>query len=581
MAGYKNSPTGVLHDDRGDVQVNRHWHDLSHGRITSLPFGKVVPIYNKFVQGNTKVKMDNTYAVQTNATVSPVFSKIDITATVVYCPIRLYVYGLYGNNYQELDEIGDIALPVFNDNYELNDIPFMLGVGSLLHRLRYPGFYFDATTYLPLFDDSKTDKLGVTTVNPTTNLNSVSVLAYFDACRYFYADAYDKNIPFECSIVSVSMDSGVQTQTLSRHEYMVDYDVLVDSIYDFRFGRTNVLNPAYITLEGSIDEADFPVVLESRLSFGSQFNTRTFVGNAMQMHDGLFPCTLKPDFFNAWYDTDETEKLVITSTGTIQSIRLAQADFNLKSSILVRGKRYNDYNNVLNGGDLSMNDHPIFCGSDYLELGFQDIVSTATTENKPLGTPVARGFGKNFHTPTIEFTTHEPGVLLVLASCVPDVAHRNETLVDHTYTEFKDIPNRFYDGVGFQDLRAGLANFTGTQLDDLSVGSQAFYMEAMVGYDIVDGLLATAGYESYAFTRRYGLNELDENLGETVEDIIDLCYGKYFRTGDYEYIFPAYAPINADGLATAPQLDNIFLYADIDVRFYQPLTNQVITTNSI
>lgn len=580
MAGYKNSPTGVLNDDRGDVQVNRHWHDLSHSRITSLPFGKVVPIYNKFVQGNTKVKMDNTYAVQTNATLSPVFSKIDITATVVYCPIRLYVYGLYGNNYQELDEIGDIALPSFGDPYDEYQIPHIHGVGSLLHRLRYPGFYAVDGSFYPLFDDSKLEDYDASETNPMDLLNSVSILAYFDACRYFYADAYDKNIPFEASVVSVGFAEGVQEQTLTRLEYMVDYDLLVDAIYAFRFGRESRFLPGYIDENNSIVYDSFPVVLGSSLSRGSQFSPYAFVGNAMQMHDGLFPCTFKPDFFNAWYDTQETEKLVVTSTGTIQSIRLAQADFNLKASILVRGKRYNDYNNVLNGGDLSMNDHPIFCGSDYLELGFQDIVSTATTDNKPLGTPVARGFGKNFRTPTIEFTTHEPGVLLVLVSCVPDVAHRNETLVDHTYTEFKDIPNRFYDGVGFQDLKAGLANYTATGVDDLSVGSQAFYMEAMVGYDIVDGLLATAGYESYAFTRRYGLNEISHE-GLAFEGIIDLCYGKYFRTGDYEYIFPAYAPINADGLATAPQLDNIFLYADIDVRFYQPLTNQVITTNSI
>lgn len=578
MAGYKNSPTGVLKDDRGDVQVNRHWHDLSHGRITSLPFGKVVPIYNKFVQGNTKVKMDNTYAVQTNATLSPVFSKVDITATVVYCPIRLYVYGLYGNNYQEIDEIGDISLPHLDDPYDSAQINHICGVGSILHRLRYPGFYEVDGYIFPLFEDSKSSILSHEVTNPHNSLNAVSILAYYDACRYFYADAYDKNIPFEASVVTAGIQDDIQVQTLTRIEYMVDYDKLVESIYAFRFGREDILIPGVITPDDTLDFPSFPVVFCSRLSTGTKFAPMQLVGNAMQMHDGLFPCTFKPDFFNAWYDSDETEKLVITSTGTIQSIRLAQADFNLKASILVRGKRYNDYNNVLNGGDLSMNDHPIFCGSDYLELGFQDIVSTATTENKPLGTPVARGFGRNFKTPTIEFTTHEPGVLLVLASCVPDVAHRNETLVDHTYLEFKDIPNRFYDGVGFQDLRAGLANFTGTAIDDFAVGSQAFYMEAMVGYDIVDGLLATAGYDSYAFTRRYGLNELEQ---DDPEIIIDLCYGKYFRTGDYEYIFPAYAPINADGLASAPQLDNIFLYADIDVRFYQPLTNQVITTNSI
>lgn len=580
MAGYKNSPTGVLRDNGGDVQVKRHWHDPSHDRITSVPFFKVIPIYNRIIQGNTKVKMNNRYALQTNPTNSPVFSKVDLTATVVYCPIRFYVYGLYGNNFLELDEVTDLPLPHFDTEVSDSD-NFIVGVGSLLSRLRYPQLYVAEGEMYPTISTSKVDGRFFgdsydSIQDVYGNLNCLSLLAYYDACRYYFADAYDKNLPFEHTVFSVEFNSvpGQQTQSLTREEYIVDYDRLVEQLYGFRFGNASV---HYL---GFTPDSSFPCQL-SGLSIGSQFSPTQFIGNAMQCHDGLFPCTFKPDYYNAWYDSEEVEKLVVSTSGNIQSIRLAQADFNLKSSILVRGKRFTDYNNVLNGGDLSMNDHPIFCGSDRLEIGFQDIVSTATTEDRPLGTPVARGFGKNFDTPQIEFTTHEPGVLLVLVSAIPTVAHNNEVCPDHSYEVFGDIPNRFFDGTGFQELRAGQMNFTAMpELDELAVGSQPFYMEAMVGYDIVDGLLATAGYKSYTMTRTYDLSNMDGFEGDPAA-VVDLYYGKYGRTGDFEYIFPSYAPLGIDGLSFAPQLDNIFLYANIDVRLYQPLTNQVITTNSI
>lgn len=582
MSGYKNSPTGVLDDNRGEVSVRRNWHSLESKRYTSLPFGKVVPIYNKILQGNTIVKMDPHYAIQTNPAVSPVFSSVSISTTTVFCPVRLYVYGLYGNNYQELDDISDIILPYFNpDSTDIYNRGIF--IGSLMSRLRYPMLWerqdSSSSDTRPVMSNGKNflnDGNSFTPIYEET-FNCLAVLAYYDACRYFYADAYDKNLPFESSTISVGFASdGTQEITVGRNLFYYDYDRLVEQIYDFKFGRTSALSLCALSFNQVGDVAYF-IPQCSELSVGSQFNPDAFKADTFQVHDGLFPCTFKPDYYNCFYDSDEVDKLVVSTSANIQSVRLAQADFNLKASVLVRGRRYKDYNEVLTGADLSINDSPIFCGSDYIDVAFQDIVSTAKTEGAPIGTPVSRGYGKRFDTPRVEFTTQEAGVLLVLASAVPEVAFNNEVDRQHSYRFFSDIPNRFYDGVGFEDLSAFNLNFTNSSIDNLSVGSVPFYMELMTGYDIVDGLLATQGYKSYTFTRQFDLLLEDA----TAEELLDRQYGKYFNTGDYEYIFPAYAPINADGYSATPQLDNIFLYCDFNIRVYQPLTNQVIATNSI
>lgn len=586
MAGYKNSPTGVLNDDKGRVSVSRHWHDLSHKRITSLPFGKVVPILSEFLQGNTKVKLDTKYALQTNPTVSPVFSRVDITTTAILCPIRLYVHGLYGNNYEEIDLIEGLNLPTFTTSFD----PGLGGAvlpGSLLARLQYPRVAILPVTgdvdhkLCTIYERSLTQMSGVqlSSFDLFNEYNCLSVLAYYDACRYYYADAYDRNLPFELSFVSREADH----YRLQRQEYFIDADKLVKGVFSFRFVENLhlPLDDAW-TIASAIDNNGYLNSWLPGLIPGLESNVdnfRDFPVDHLTCHDGLFPCTFKPDYLTAFYDVDEVEKLVVTTAGNIQSIRLAQADFNLKASILTRGKRYSDYNEVMTGAELSLSDHPIFCGSDRITVAFQDIVSTASTSNQPLGTPVARGYGKSYDTPRIEFTTQEASVLLVLAQAVPEVAHKSAFPRHHRYMQFGDIPNRFYDATGFQDLQGQDINFTGIEaLDLLSVGSQPFFMESMVKYDVVDGVLATSGYKSYTFTRQFDYSLIGQ--GE-IDAFVDIEYGKYFSTGDYEYVFPAYAPLSAEGLSQAPQLDNIFLLADFDFRVYQPLTNQVITTNSI
>lgn len=607
MSGYKNSPTGILDDNRGTVKVSRHWHDLSTTRDTSLPIGKVVPIYNKIFQGNTRLKINTHYALQTNATNSPVFTRLDMVATTVYCPIRLYVPDLYGNNFQEIDSIPDIPLPLFRTSWN-DPEPFAITIGSLLHRLGYPALHSDEnSTLFPIFKNGDTP-FDFAVRDQVTSLysdyNSLAVFAYYDACRYLFADAYDKNIPFEHAsitetIVGEDLASSYRRYDVLRDEYLFNYDNLVSLIYSAKGFSLSSNNSAYSNYKGWVlssnsEDSSFGIkpytTLLSSLIIGSQSRgTYDWPLDNITTHEGLFPALFKPDLFSAYYDTEETDKLAITTSGNIQSIRVAQADYNLKASILVRGKQYDKYNEVMNGGNVSINDSPVFCGSDYVRIQFQDIVSTAQTESQPLGTPTGRGYGAEFDTPRIDFVTQEPGILLTLCSVVPRVSHNNAVKPEHRYKNFGDIPNRFYDGVGFQDLRAGDMNYTGVSLvDDLSVGSQAYYMEAMVDYDVVDGLLATSGYKSYTLHRQYDLgadlpagNELRDEIFENPAILLDLEYGKYMRGSDFEYIFPAYAPLSVEGRSNAQQLDNIFAQIHFDIRAYQPLTNQVITTNSI
>lgn len=589
--GYKNSPTGILDDQKGGVGVNRHYHDLSRMRATSLPIAKVAPILNIFLQGNSHVKMNPRYAVVTNPTVSPVFSPIDVTSVTVFCPLRLYSRGLYGNNFLEVDNIDDIAFAQMAGGHQkINDDTngFACLYGSLLNRLGYPCFINNGNEVVYPLNRRNQFSYDWYEAEPNNDLpffglNALSVLAYFDSCRYFFADAYDKNLPFVTTYLKSNIDG--DAWLYNRQEYFISYDELVSAIYDYRFAGNEAfcpLNPSLVglpNLDFNFSDA-FPFLLSS-IQSDTYEQIYTLKMDNVCVADGLFPVTYKPDYFSAWYDAEETEKLAISTTGNVVSIRLAQAEFNKDASILVRGKRYGDYNEVLTGATLELKDHPIFCGSDRLRIAFDDRNSTAQSGDQPLGTPYGKGQAHNFKTKRIEFTTQEAGILLVLATAVPTVFHSDATNPIHKYLKFGDLPNRFFDGAGFQSLRAGEAVYTSSELDQMEVGTQPFYMESMVGYDVVDGLLATAGYRSYTFTRNYDISTLPQTVVGDIGFILDNNFGKYIRTSDYDYIFPAYAPIGVEGQSTTPYQDNIFLLVDFNLRVNQPLTNQVITTNSI
>lgn len=588
MSQYQNSPTGVLGDSKGSVDVARHWHDLSSTTYTSIPFGFGVPTFCRLLLGNTKFKLNTHTALQTNALVSPNFGSVNLKNAFFFAPLRLYVEGLFLNNFGEFDAVGNIIFPKFLD--DANESEGAIFRGSLLDRLNFPAMTAEGMVFDPSVDFTSDFFARGKMPDVFADFNALRPIAYYSIIMHYFVDAYEKRLPFVHTSVDLDYsvdDSGVQVSLTHQDEI---YDVQVDDLNTL-LKQFRISSQAGLSLANNFIDSGMPVLV-SQLSGqytgfydgdDSSAPEQRAVYNTLSSIvtlEGLSPVTYHPDLYNVWYDTDEVNKLVIQTSSNIQSIRLASAEYALGATLLVRGKRYTDYNNVITGAKLNLSDYPIFVGSDEFEVSFQDSVSTVSTEKAPQGTPVSRGFGHSFDTNEMNFETLEPGIFMCITTAIPRTALSNSVPKDLRYVAFEDIPNRFYDGVGFQSLSFGDMHFTNTHLDNIEIGSQAFFMEQMTAADVVNGLLATPQYRSYSFIRGFGLNHelLDPDRADPA-NVVEVAGSKYVYPRAYDYPFPAYAPIDVRGTAPMPYQDNIFVRIKFDLRCLQPLTNQVINTS--
>lgn len=625
MANYKNSPTSFLNDG-GSTKVNRNWHDRYQENSTSLPVGRVVPLLCEFLQGNSKVKLDIASAVQTNPTSSPVFGRMSVDLQTIYCPLRLYVVGLYGNNLLENDFVETISFPLSkmstffsgNPRYPFN------GLGCLSAHLRYPRAALcpvldpsdeGTSIYLhfPVNPDARPTTEGTLGevrgsnlmtpfyigTRPVSDYNFVPVLAYLDACIHYYADPFDRVIPFEETSVSFGLDSDTLNLTFNRDIVLIPYEAIMNCIYGAKgfslpdgLESPSIYNPASVAMVDDTGATFFyramPTVSVNSASSIDVVEDAFDIVSQHTFNDGLFPTTFKPDRMTAWYDDEQVLKLTSKTTfdgGNYTALRLAQAEYNRLANNLIKGQTYDDFLDVTYGSDFKTNDAPIRIAVDSYDIRFQDIVNTAARTGQgevPLGTPVARGYAADNTKDTIEFETLEPGYLFVLGSLVPSVKYSEDVPSHLSYKNLGDTPNRFYDGAAFQNLLFGDMHWTGTNLDDLSMGSQPFYSENMISYDRVSGLLASRGFKSYNFLRSadFAGVQYDSSGNLILEDFsVDVLRSKYVNGSLFDYAFPANSPVTLgeqyEAIASATAQNYYFVFR-FDLRVLEPLTNQVL-----
>lgn len=632
----KNSPTGVLNDGN-QPRVARNWHDRSQDNVLSIATGFEVPTLCEWLQGNSTVKLDINCAIQTQPTLSPVFADVYVNNLIVFCPLRLYVPGLYGNNYLEADVIENISFPQISSLFsgafsEDPENQHVILQGSLLAHLRYPRAF---STGLPVDNRlwiTNSGQLEIETAEGEfsyydsytpvdfSQYNALGVLAYFDACLHYVVDPYDKSIPFERTEFTIEYlsDSNLATPEYSldvqRFRTAYDYDDLLSLVYEAKGLKTGTnyldnglqidgLPQSATTLPLLSSYVSVPIELAEAISEeGSSFRLDAWNGSSSEKlgfqtigsyvsHEGLFPVTFAPDYFTTFYDDDQVNKLyqISFSDGSYMGLRLAQADYNRTVNAIIRGQKFDDWDEATYGVNLKLSDHPIKLGSDSFRIAFKDIVNQNSGAERsgnpvPLGTAVARGYAAQGLKKEFHFTTLEPGILFVLTSAVPAVQYSADVPIHNRYLKMGDLPNRYYDGATFQNTRFGEMIHTGSSyipLDDYSIGSVPIFYENMISHDRVSGLLATEAFGSYTFTRDFGPRgfldgiTLNDDDDITPAAVLDLARSKYVNGANYDYQFAASSPIfNALGDTAASE--NYFLYMHFQLRVLEPLTNQVI-----
>lgn len=581
-----NTPNQVVH--QAYKSDKRSWFALKHTHLSSYQPGLVHPDLVQPITGNTTVKLNMSRYIQSAPTVTPVFDTMRVNFRVFFYPQRLCVRALYGNNYEEVDDIESVEIPqlslIGNNNWDEDQFGLVLR-GSLLNRLGYPACASNNNGIIPLrrgaydvvvLESSPTPSLAslMDDSDLPSLFNASPLIAYYDIWNHYIRNPYVNYIPV---LRNRSFSGGYSTIWTPEISYVRD-DVITNAILGIRgvasvsgaatietpeyYFRFDGGNPLYVTFGGDIPLFDS----FSNMDFDDEF----FGFDSVLSSTGLLPSNLAEHYQTMYYDDEEIERVLDIDLGsTVESLRLGKSVWNRALRTILRGRKFTDWIDVQFGSKLKMSDHPIFVGSDSMVVSFQDVLNQSSQGDTPLGKAAGAGIrgGKGHHTDrTITFTAQEPGYLMVLVDFVPEVSYSDALPRWTEYDSMASFPMPAYSGRTFQDLKLSdstIVYSNGDETNERVIGKQPLYFDYMSSYNRTSGLFATKPFDGYTFRREFDLEDL-----EHVTDVESYVGSTYILPSMFD---TAFADVGVNGR------QNIWMKTEYNLRLFQPLEKQVVT----
>lgn len=583
-----NTPNQVVH--QAYKSDKRSWFPLKHTHLSSYQPGLVHPDLVQPITGNTTVKLNMSRYIQSAPTVTPVFDTMRVNFRVFFYPQRLCVRGLYGNNYEEVDNIESIEIPqLIMPNFSNENYFGLVLRGSLLNRLGYPSGVVGHGNIIPLrkgsYDElllNGSPALSISDALQNSDLrnsfNASPLIAYFDIWNHYIRNPYVNSIPVLQNRFITNSDND-----WSPSIFYYSDDFITNAILGIR-GVVSVPDSATVRQPSSyfLNQANG---LPNSYCFGgtvplldcsniSQFSTLSSLFDAgidtLVSSTGMLPSNFGEHYQTMFYDDEEIEKVLDIDLGsTVESFRLGKSVWNRALRTILRGRKFTDWIDVQFGSKLKMSDHPIFVGSDSMIVSFQDVLNQSSQGDSPLGKAAGAGIrgGKGHHADrTITFTAQEPGYLMVLVDFVPEVSYSDALPRWTEYETMSSFPMPAYSGRTFQDLKLSdstLVYSDGDEFNERVIGKQPLYFDYMCSYNRTSGLFATKPFDGYTFRREFDIDDLQE-----VSDIEEYVRSTYILPTMFD---TAFADVGVNGR------QNIWMKTEYNLRLFQPLEKQVVS----
>lgn len=279
---------------------------------------------------------------------------------------------------------------------------------------------------------------------------------------------------------------------------------------------------------------------------------------------GLALKTYQSDIFNNLMSTATinqvkaaTNVAVTNGQFSLDSLFLANKTMKMLTAISVAGGTYQDWQSAVYGDAPRTFEIPTYCGSMSAEIGFEEVVSTASTVNakgdQPLGTLAGKGKIFDKKGGNIEIHVNEPCFIMGIASITPriDYSQGNKFFFLDDFDSYDDLHKPQMDGIAYQDVptetmawwsRMKLTQ-TGNNYKTFSAGKTPAWMFYMTNYDEVHGDFTSGeSLDLMVLNRNYELNRNIGNQPRGTSPIEDLT--NYVDPVKFNYAF-------ADGKITA------------------------------
>lgn len=277
---------------------------------------------------------------------------------------------------------------------------------------------------------------------------------------------------------------------------------------------------------------------------------------ALSSQQGLGLKTYQSDIFNNWLDTEWisgdngiNQLTAIDTTGgsiTIDEINMANKVFNILNRVAVSGGTYYDWQAAVWGDKPTMRaDNPMYMGGLSKEIVFQEVISTASSENEtqPLGTLAGRGkFSGKHKGGKITIKVTEPSIIMGINSITPRIVYSQGNKWSANLKTMDDFHKPGLDGIGFQDLITDKMAYWSTavsadgegdaDIQFYSAGKQPAWLDYQTSFDRALGGFAKENEQMFmTLNRRY---EAFRNVEGDIK-IKDLT--TYIDPAKYNYIF--------------------------------------------
>lgn len=257
---------------------------------------------------------------------------------------------------------------------------------------------------------------------------------------------------------------------------------------------------------------------DTELPYGASFKEYSGFKSINGTQEGLVIGTYQSDIFNNWLDNttinnlNAKNKVKVDENGefSIDMLNITQKMYNIDMRIGITDGTLDEWRELTYGQKTkSKSKKPVFNGSLTKEIVFDQVVSTAGTEQEPLGSIASRGqFGSKHKGGYAMIDAGEETLVMVLMKITPRIVYNQGNDWTLQLKTLDDIHKPGLDKIGYQNLLTDqmfaaetVVNSDGSLVTQ-SIGKLPAWMWYRTNYD--DALGNMADTEDYkVFGRNY------------------------------------------------------------------------------
>lgn len=594
MADNSHNPLSKLLDIDFPEIKKSNWN-VSYDLQTTSDVGYVKPVHTDRILANTHVKMDINQASFANPTKAPLYGRYRVKYIAFWAPDRLYIPPWRDGDIMVGDDYPYPLLPSFIHADDATDYDRLTGNNS------YTVPHTSLLSYLGMFPGNY-DPAQWSAFDSPSPKNALPLLAFWDIYRHYIVNPQEERFPIRVrSFVPTHRDDGTSVPAINpanvyitrqsldnffkevRHNYELGF-------YDITDAYENHLSHHPFSRKKVIYSAPHSEYTDSAYANATEYQN---------YHYGLPIAPYGADMFTSWVSNENVELERSQSKMEIRDGFLTMDQWIMASRIqnkvrktIFKNTDFAQYIDVQYGiKPPTTLTKPMFLGAFVSDIVFNDVLSSVQgnfnsdgsapklNDNRNLGSRAGYGRGTDYDKHNfIEFTTQEPGTLMVLQIVTPEVFYYEGYEEFYDVINFNEEFNPVFDGVGFTPLQRIVMNSVPQlSLDPLNrrttrnktfssyntaVGQQPYGMLHMAKVNRLSGQMAEFGtYQSYALARSFNYIR---TLYESQTASLPNMYSSYIIPEMFNNSFTSFVQ------------DNFQFYLSFDYLKYQPISKQFL-----